>query len=421
MESYLIEEIIQITGDSKSRAFWEKAIRILGENTVASEFGELKYQMQTKAIHEPRKYLTALLKKKLKTQETEKGKQPLPAVPEKLKTYFKENQLALFTGLSLPAAAGQAEKKEMEIPYSKETIPWATFISANFFTLSTNKAKSDVVQAKFRTMDGEVTVIPMIRGRIKPKGEELGLLTVEHGRILAVIKNIWANQKSPHYVYSDTGATVCYCFVSIRELARLLGLIDFGGNVLTELTNKVVNLRNRSYYLDWASLGFKNAINRGFSLLEKVELAEGMKRGQKETILRVEFSTQLSSWLINRNVVSRPKELPYIRSELGFLLRLYLEPILFSLDGAVYSKSLRDLIDELALPPAGWHKLKTERRRIFQKALKSMGTQKTTDDRQIILGIEEGLTDWLLTARLEGEKKCLELQTAGPAKEEQAG
>jgi len=264
----------------------------------------------------------------------------------------------------------------MEIPYSKETIPWATFISANFFTLSTNKAKSDVVQAKFRTMDGEVTTIPMLRGRVKPKGEERGILTVEHGRILAAIKNVWASQKGPSYVYSDTGASGCFCFVSIRELARLLGLTDFGGQQLVQLTDKVFDLRNRSYYLDWASLGFKNAINRGFSLLEKVELAEGTKRGQMETVLKVEFSTQLSSWLINRNVVSRPKELPYIRSELGFLLRLYLEPILFSLDGAVYSKSLRDLIDELALPHAGWHKLKTARRRIFQKALKSMGHKK---------------------------------------------
>jgi len=61
MESYIIEDIIRLTGDAKSRAFWEKAVRILGENIVAEEFSELKYQMQTKNVHEPRKYLTALL------------------------------------------------------------------------------------------------------------------------------------------------------------------------------------------------------------------------------------------------------------------------------------------------------------------------------------------------------------------------
>ena len=402
MGSYIIEDIIRLTGDAKSRAFWEKAVRILGENIVAEEFSELKYQMQTKDVHEPRKYLTALLKKRIKARETEKGKQPRPPAPEKLKTYFAENQFALFSSLSLPQPDGLAEKKEIDIPYGKETIPWATFISSNFFTLSTNKAKSDVIQATFRTMEGEVLVIPMIRGRIKPKGEERGIPTVEHGRILVALEYLWA-QKGDSYTYPKTGARICSCLVSIRELARLLGLTSFGGRELVQLTDKVWNLKNMGYYLDIAAMGFKNTMNRGFSLLHSVELAEGMKRGQMETVLKVEFSTLLSAQFLNRHVVSRPKELAHIRSELGFLLRLYLEPILFSLNGAVYSKSLRELIDVLALPAAGWHNQRDERRHVFQKALTSMGTQRTTDGRQIILGIEEGLTDWILTARLEGE------------------
>ncbi|HCE97217.1 MAG TPA: hypothetical protein DER10_01825 [Elusimicrobia bacterium] len=401
MGSYIIEEIIQLTGDSKSRAFWEKAVRLLGENIVAEEFGEMKAQMHTKNIREPRKYLTALLKTQLKAYEAKKSKQAPPAIPEKLKTYFEENQIALFSNLVPLPIGGEAEKKAMEVPYSKETIPWATFMSSNFFTLSTNKAKSDVVQAKFRTADGEVTVIPMIRGRAKPKGEELGIPTVEHGRILAALENIWAQQGCPYHTYSDSNAVVCFCLVSIRELAQLLGRTNFGGRDLVQLTNKVWNLKNMAYYLDMASVGFKHAINRGFSLLHSVELAEGMKHGQMETILKVEFSTQLSSQLLSRRAVTRPKQLAHIQSELGFLIRLFLEPILFSLDGEVYSKSLGELIKDLALPAAPWHKYKSKRRQVFQKALKSMHNQKTTDGRGIVLDIEEGLTDYLLTARLE--------------------
>lgn len=401
MENYIIEDIIRFTGDAKSRAFWKKAVRILGEHIVAEEFGELKYHVHVKNIREPKKYLTALLKKRIKIREAEKTKQPHPAVPERLKTYFEENQLALFSSLALPHPAGQAEKKEMEIPYGKETIPWATFMSSNFFTLSTNKAKSDTVQAKFRTMDGEVTVIPMLRGRIKPKGEELGIPTVEHGRILAAIENIWARQGSAYHSYADA-PSVCYCYVSIRELAKLLGYTNFGGRDLVQLTNKVWNLKHMGYYLDLASLGFKHSMNRGFSLLHSVELAEGMKHGQMETILKVEFSTPLSAQLINRKVVSRPKEIVHIQSELWFLLRLYLEPRLMSLDdGAVYSQSLTGIIEDLALPAAGWHKRRDARRHVFQKALKSIKNKTTTDGREIIVTIEKGLTDWLLTARLE--------------------
>lgn len=402
MESYIIEDIIQLTGDTKSRAFWEKAVRILGENIVAEEFGELKCQMHNKTIRDPRKYLTTLLKSRLKAQEIAKGNHPAPAIPEKLKTYFEENQAALFSNLvPMPIGGGEAEKKEMAAPYGKETIPWATFMSSNFFTLSTNKAKSDVVQAKFRTADGEVTVIPMIRGRAKPKGEELGIPTVEHGRILAALENIWAQQGCPYHTYTDSKTVVCFCLVSVRELARLLGRTNFGGRDLIQLTNKVWNLKNMAYYLDMAAVGFKNAINRGFSLLHSVELAEGMKHGQMETILKVEFSTQLSSQLLGRRAVSRPKQLAHIQSELGFLIRLYLEPILFSIDGETYSKSLESLIKDLALPAAPWHKYKSKRRQVFQKALKSMHNQKTTDGRGIVLNIEEGLTDYLLTARLE--------------------
>lgn len=401
MESYLIEEILRVTGDTKSRAFWEKAIRLLGENVVAEEFGELKYQMQTKTIREPRKYLTTLLKSRLKAHEAGQNKQQQPAIPEKLKTYFEENQMALFANLAPQLTGGQAEKKEMVNPYSKDTIPWATFISSNFFTLSTNKAKSDVVQAKFRTADGSVTVIPMIRGRAKPKGEELGIPTVEHGRILAAIENIWAQQGCPYHTYPDSKAVICFCFVSIRELARLLGRTNFGGRDMVQLTNKVWNLKNMAYYLDLSAVGLKHAVNRGFSLLHSVELAEGMKHGQMETILKVEFSTQLSSQLLGRRAVSRPKQLAHIQSELGFLIRLHLEPILYGLDGASYSKTLQDLVKDLALPPAPWHKYKSKRREVFQKALKSMRHQKTTDGREIIIDIEEGLTDYLLTARLE--------------------
>ena len=401
MGNYIIDDIIQLTGDAKSRAFWEKAVRLLGENIVAEEFSEMKYQIQTKDVREPKKYLTALLKKRLKAKEVEKGKQHPSSAPEKLRTYFEENQLALFTSLALPHPTGQAEKKVMAVPYSKETIPWATFMSSNFFTLSTNKAKSDVIQAKFRTLDGEITVIPMLRGRIKPKGEELGIPTVEHARILAAIEHIWAQQGSAYHSYIDA-PSVCYCYVSIRELAKLLGYTDFGGRDLVQLTNKVWKLKYMGYYLDLASLGFKNTMNRGFSLLHSVELAEGMKHGQLETVLKVELSTPLSAQLINRKVVSRPKEIVYIQSELWFLLRLYLEPRLISLeDGAVYSKSLLGLIDELALPAAGWHKRRDARRHVFQKALKSIKNKTTTDGRKIIVNIEKGLTDWLLTAQLE--------------------
>ena len=160
------------------------------------------------------------------------------------------------------------------------------------------------MQAKFRTLDGECSVVPLTRGRVKPGGPEWGIPTVEDGRVLAAIENIWAQQGCQYNRY-QSGAVVCYCRVSIRELARLLGREMFGGRDMVQLANTVHRLKALPYYLDISGLGIKDFTGYGFTLLKSVELVDGMKRGQPETVLKVEFSTPLSTHLLNRRAVSR--------------------------------------------------------------------------------------------------------------------
>ena len=45
MSTYLLEQIIKITGDKKSKNFWKKAIKTLGPGIVETELGELKSQI----------------------------------------------------------------------------------------------------------------------------------------------------------------------------------------------------------------------------------------------------------------------------------------------------------------------------------------------------------------------------------------
>jgi hypothetical protein len=419
MTSYLIDEIIGVTKDTKSKPFLEKALRELGEPVVAGEFGELKYQMQTRQIHNPAKYLTTLLKKQLDKTGGEKEKQNPPARPAKIRTYFENTQLTLFSSFRTIKKEGEVDQGKMAVPYGKEIIPWATFISSSFFTLSTNKAKSDRVLAKFRTLDGNISVVPLFRGRIKPGDLERGIPTAEHAKILAAIESIWVKQGCQRNKY-PSGAVTCFCYVSIRELAKALDWKTFGGKDLTWLTSMVYSLKTMPYYMDLTGLNLKNITGYGFSLLGDVELAEGKKYGQPETVLSVKFSTPLSVQLLDRHTVSRPVEIAHIHSELAFLIRLFIEPILIGLNGEEYNKTLTDLIKELSLPSAGWHNDKSGRKNVFGKAIKELNAQKTIDGRPMIVSIEKGLYDWMLTAKLGGEEKCLELQTAGPAKEKSA-
>lgn len=414
MTSYVIDEILELTKDHKSRPFFEKALRELGEPVMAEEFGEMKHQMRTGQVQNPAKYLTTLLKKRMDKIGGGKEKQDLPpAAQEKLKTYFEDTQMTLFSNFRPVKEEGEVDQGVMAVPYGKEIIPWATFISSSFFTLSTNKAKSDKVMAKFRTLDGDVSVVPLWRGRIKPGDRERGILTAEHAKVLAAIESLWVQQGCQRNKY-PSGAVTCFCYVSIRDLAKALDWKSFSGQGLTWLTSMVYDLKTMPYYVDLAAMKLKNITGYGFSLLGDVELAEGKKRGQPETVLKVKFSTPLSVQLLERHAVSRPKELAHIHGELAFLIRLFIEPILIGLDGNEYNKTLADLIKELSLPAAGWHSHKGKRKQIFEKAVKELNAQKTADGRPIKVSIEKGLYDWMLSAKLGGEEKCIEVQVEEP-------
>lgn len=397
-KTYLLNEIINITKDHKSKNFWLKAINILGESRVEMELGELKYQMRMGNVEQPAKYLTTLLQKQIQGQG--KPTQRNNTQGEKLKTYFEETQLVLFKNLQPIKPKGDVEQQEMVIPYGKKNIPWTTFLGPSFFTLSTNKAKSDKVTTTFRTLDGQVTTVFITRGRIKPGAEERGILTAEHAKILAALKNVWAQQGCLYNGYPD-GAKICYCYISARELAKLLGWKSFGGRDLLWLTDRVYDLKTKPYYLHISELGLKNITGYGFSLLENVTLADGKKKGQDETVFCIEFSVPLSIQLLNRRAVTKSKGMLSIRNELATLLWLYLEPILISLDGKEYSKQLKDIINDLQLPKASWHNRMYERKRVLEKALKEINGKYIADGRKMAIGLEKGFFDYMLIARLE--------------------
>ncbi len=403
-ESYLLSEIIAITKDSKGKNFWLKAIATLGEGRVEIELGELKHQLRIGAVVNPAKYLTALLQKQMpegiKTSANSANKK---TAGEKLQTYFETTQLELFSELQpiKKPKNEEVEQQAMVIPYGKKNIPWTTFLSSAFFTLSTNKARSDKVLAKFRTLDGQVNIIPITRGRIRPGGKERGILTARHARILAALKNSWVQQGCSYYSYPN-GAKICTCNVPARELSKLLKWSKFGGSGLIWLTEMVYDLKVIPYYLDLRDLGIKGLVGYGFSLLHDVTLVDGKKDGQTETVFHIEFSVPISVQLLHRHAVTKSKEMLTINSELATLLQLYLEPIVISLDGQEFSKGLKDIIVDLQLPKAAWHQKTSHRKKMFEKVIKELNSYRVADGRQMSVTIEKGLFDYMLIAKLVG-------------------
>ena len=427
----LIQRILGLTNSPQSVPFYRKAIKKLGEGIVEEEYGELRYRMHSGTLKDPAKYFTALLQTRLSTakgelpSELDNGVAPASDPSHEVQrrqsgslvsspNSFPNQQSHsspfvrdLFTELEPITRKGAPvrESDTMTFPYSAKSIPWTTFIGPDFFTLSTNKAKSDRVMAKFRVLGGHVTEVPLIRGRLFPKDEERGILTVEEARILGAMESLWVDQGCQYSRFGN-GAVSCHCHVPVRSLARLLGWESFGGRDLAYLKRKAINLKMKAYYLELDAVeelkraGLKGY---GFTLIDGFELIDKTRHRLEQTTFRVPFSDPFSRQLLARRVVSRPKEMLKLRSELAFVLRLYLEPILIGRGiGRDHSIELLNLIRVLNLPNAGWHRFKSRRKAIFARAIQELQGMKTSDGRAMDVELRQGLNraDLVLVGRL---------------------
>jgi hypothetical protein len=427
----LIERILEVTNSPQSVPFYRKVIRQLGEGIVEEEFGELRYQMRVNEVKDTAKYFTSLLLKRFMSANSKfsngasNGNElsTNTASDVQLNTVGRHSPIQRPPNIEPPCLSSTCtdiltelkpirrltdkaiESGTMHYPLSSKAVPWARFIGPDFFTLSTNKAKSDRVIAKFRFSDGRVTEVPLIRGRMFPKDEERGILTAEEGRILGAMECLWVEQGCK-FVRFENGATSCYCHVPIRRLAELLGWESFGGRDLAHLKRKAINLKMKAYYLELDAveeLRNERLKGYGFTLLDGIDLIEKTKNRLEQTTFRISFSDPYSRQLLARRVVSRPKEMLKMRSELAFVLRLYLEPILIGRGNqGEHSIELLNLIKVLNLPSAGWHKYRSRRKAIFAKAIRELRGMKTSDGRSIVVEIRQGLNedDFMLFGQL---------------------
>jgi len=123
----------------------------------------------------------------------------------------------------------------------------------------------------------------------------------------------------------------------------------------------------------------------------------------EQTILRIRFSDPYSRQLLGRRVVSRPKNLLKMPSEMAFVLRVYIEPILLSRGTEKeHAIELQNLIQVLNLPSAGWHKYKSRRQALFGKTIRELHGMKTTNGHCMDVQIRQGSNedDFILVGRL---------------------
>jgi len=390
---YVLEEILKLTNDTKSMPFWKQAISRLGQTSVLEEVSETKYQTKTGNCKNPAKYLTSLLNKKLK-------KLPKQKTPDKIKTHFEKTQLDLFQNL-MPVKVPEEEPgttKSISVPCSDKNIPWPTFLGPEFFTLSTNKKKSDKVKMTSHAMDGSKMTVNLVRGKMGKSGKEWGILNVQHEKIFAALKYLWAQHGYASTEF-ENGTVVCTVTVSARELAKTLGWKGFNGNKIIKLRDGIMSLKAMPYYLDFSDTPLKKIKGYGFTLLDGFTAIDFKKQGGDAAQFQVIFSSTVSWQLVKNHIVTRSKKILSIRSELAVLLWMYIEPILRTHKD--FSINLKNLVKALQLPKADWHKYPARRKPVFEKAIKELNTLALIDDYKINLTIEKGLYDWQLCGQIK--------------------
>lgn len=402
MTQHILDEILKYTKSKKSVDFYKKAITILGKDRVFGELGELKYQMRTGEVKNPAKYFTKLLKNQIdkysanKKEQQEYKDKPVP---------YENTQRDLLRHL-MPKEKRKdndiIDEKAMKKPYFGKNIPQLTFTGPQFFTLSSNKNRSDEVMAKFITREGTFNV-PLVRGKTnKNSKEEFGLLTVSHKKIFDALKIAWA-RKGCNKFRDSKGVYYCKVVVAARELADILKWKKFGGKDLMHLTDSIQRIKASPYLVNIADsdINLPGLKNYHFSLIDGFSSISFKEQGGEKTYFSVIFSSTVSWQLINRYTVNRAAGMLEVKSELTHLIWSYIEPTLRK-----YGRmniNLSNLIEVLQLPKRAWHEKRWRRKQVFQKAIKELNGQQIADGRQIIAYIEKGLQDYMLVAVLSKE------------------
>lgn len=393
-DELLIQEIIGLTGSNHSHDFYKKSIRVLGWERTRMEFREVAGWVNEGKDIDPAKVLTKLLSDAIKEYDQEEPKKRSPFCPS------KEIVMQCFSNSRAPTSQDDGAIKS-PFSISQKAFPTPTYISPRFFTLSSNKVKSDEVTVYIPVDGGVMVPTKILRGKRQRSkdAEELGLLNAEHARILDALNRIWVEQGCL------IKGGLCFCLASVYRVAQLLGWKKFGGSTLVHLTDKISHLLSRPFYF--------LEKDREFSFLSMKTVFKP-KGSKQNNFIEIYFSPEHSDFLRNKWTVRRSTNSLSIKSEVGWLLKVYLEPILISKhskkDHTPYKIELFNLIDELNLPPAAWHYVKKLRRQQFKAAIREINRHTTVDGKYFDLKITQGSNpdDFLLEARLTGEPIFIE-------------
>lgn len=392
---FFLEEVVQYLNDPGVRTATAKAIEIHGLDVIREAFGDVRTQIGSRIetrdpIRNPPGYFLKTLKM-LRQSNT----QAAGTYPKDKSVFYDKLEEHLHTTIKTPLVADDIIKFDgaMMAPYSTQGIPWPTALGPEFFTLSTNKKKSDEVLTAIRLSSGKRFLVPMTRGKSFSNDQEWGILTAEDNRIIKAMVIMWAEDGCQH-----TRGKVEWCFVkfSVRRMARIMGYTNFGGRDQVRLARRLKRMATVSYYIDLAGVpGFEAFDKKIYTInfIDAPQFNETAVEGHREISVSIKFSEFLSQMFIGRKTVTRSKELVLQKNEIALLVQEYIESRVRENDSDQdgFRVALATLINRLHLPKAKWHGVRSRRIKNFKRAVEEVNGSTTWEGDAFFASIDENV------------------------------
>lgn len=376
IDNELMEELLSFSGE-KWRPVYEKAFRRLHPDLIRSELREVQVRLRAGQCAHPGKMLThflkaAIAKHGLKPLTLQKKKKPSPFAPD-------------IPTLASEIPKEEAKRSEMDLldggnrnVYGKRYSPWPSLMGPEFFAPAGYKKRRDKVSLTIKTADGQRFQVPMIRGAMfASDSEEWKIMDTDDRNIMRSMTEFWRIQGGPTFVDKlHEGRVLCHCTFDVNTLAEILGYKTEGrsiGSSRRKLASKVAGLQKAKYYVDLRSVkgleDFKE-LTRSLSFVSDVTIISAKSgRGQK-LMIHVLFSEFYSNQILGERCVSRSLPLVRIREPIASQLAEYLQRL--PRERRLAPISFTRLIEFLALPEAGWHKIASKRARHIGAAIKKV-------------------------------------------------
>ncbi|GHT39233.1 hypothetical protein AGMMS49593_09830 [Endomicrobiia bacterium] len=103
------------------------------------------------------------------------------------------------------------------------------------------------------TEQGEKKNIILVKGKTFKNDEPKGMLKVFHNRVLYALTLIWEKYGKQYLEYFGHKTKICYCNVSVKELAGILGFknsCNLDGRQYTKIERAVDDLNTIPFYFD---------------------------------------------------------------------------------------------------------------------------------------------------------------------------